>query len=185
MGTGELFDPNRAPFVDERLSCKAICRHLNGIPLDQTDERAAVMERLFGKPCDAWIEPDFYCDYGYNVEMGKGVYFNHHCVILDTAKVTIGDRVLFGPGVTLSAAAHPLARTQRAAGMEWSRPITIGDDVWLGAGVVVNPGVTIGDNVVIGSGSVVTKDIPSNVVVVGVPAKILKPIETNEDKVMI
>ena len=126
---------------------------------------------------EAWIEPLFFCDYGYNIHLGANFYANHHCTILDGARVTIGDNVLFGPSVTLSTAGHSLNAITRNTGLEFCKPITIGNNVWLGANVTVNPGISIGENVVIGAGSVVTKDIPANSVAVGTPCKVIKSLE--------
>ena len=128
-----------------------------------------------------YIEPPFHCDYGYNISIGQNFYSNYNCTILDCAQVTIGNNVLFGPNVSLFTAGDPIHPAPRNEGIEYAFPITIGNNVWIGGGVIVNPGITIGDNVVIGSGSVVTKDIPSNVIAVGNPCKVLKEI-TDEDR---
>ena len=123
------------------------------------------------------IEPDFFCDYGYNITTGKDFYINHNCVILDCAKVTFGKNVCIGPNCGFYTPEHPLKAEERIKDLEWAKPITIGDNVWLGGNVTVLAGVNIGDNAVIGAGSVVVKDIPSNVVAVGNPCKPIKNID--------
>jgi maltose O-acetyltransferase len=124
-----------------------------------------------------WIEPPFYCDYGYNITIGENFYANYNCTILDCAQVKIGDNVMCGPNVSLFTAGHPLDFQIRNQGWEYAYPIIIGNNVWLGGGVIVNPGITIGDNAVIGSGSVVTKDIPANSLAVGNPCKVIRKLE--------
>ena len=130
---------------------------------------------------DSYIVPPFRCDYGYNIEIGENFYSNYNCTILDCAKVTIGNNVLFAPNVSLFTAGHPIDATLRAQEYEYAFPITIGNDVWIGGNTVINPGVTIGSNVVIGSGSVITKDIPSNCIAAGNPCRVIRDI-TEEDK---
>ena len=127
------------------------------------------------------ITAPFWCDYGCNIEIGENFYTNHNCVILDGAKVTFGDNVFVAPNCTFSTAGHPLDAEQRNQGLEYAYPITVGDNVWFGASVTVLPGVTIGSNVVIGAGSVVNRDIPDGVVAVGNPCRVLRKI-TEEDK---
>jgi acetyltransferase-like isoleucine patch superfamily enzyme len=127
------------------------------------------------------IKAPFYCDYGKNIEVGDYFYANYNCVILDVGKVIIGNNVKFGPNVSLYTAGHPIHPDSRNSGYEYGIGITIGDNVWIGGSVVVNPGVRIGNNVVVGSGSVVTKDIPDNVVAVGNPCKVIREI-TEEDR---
>jgi maltose O-acetyltransferase len=125
----------------------------------------------------SWIEPPFYCDYGFNIKVGKDFYMNFDCVILDVAPVTIGDNVMCGPKVQLLAATHSLDPQERNfSGTELGKPIVIGNRVWIGAGVIVCPGVTIGDEAVIGAGSVVTRDVPPRVFAAGNPCKVIKVI---------
>ena len=126
----------------------------------------------------SWIEPPFYCDYGFNIKVGKDFYMNFDCVILDVARVTIGDNVMCGPKVQLLSATHSLDPEERNfSGTELGKPIIIGNRVWIGAGVIVCPGVTIGDEAVIGAGSVVTRDVPPRVFAAGNPCKIIKAID--------
>jgi len=127
------------------------------------------------------IEQPFYCDYGYNIEIGSNFYANMNCIILDEAKVSFGNNVFIAPGCGFYTAGHPLDVQQRNKGLEYAYPISIGNNVWIGAHVCVLPGVTIGDNTVIGAGSVVTKNIPANVLAAGNPCKVIRVI-TEEDK---
>jgi maltose O-acetyltransferase len=179
---GLLYDPVTDPeLIAERARCKALCHEYNHLHPDRTGEREALLRRLFGHVAGAaWIEPPFWCDYGYNVRIGDGFYANHGCVILDCAPVTFGDRVLLGPTCGFYTAGHPLDAAQRAAGLEYAYPITVGSDVWIGAHVAVLPGVTIGDGAVIGAGSVVNRDIPSGVVAAGNPCRVLRRITARD-----
>ena len=122
------------------------------------------------------IEQPFWCDYGYNIELGENFYANHNLVILDGAVVKFGDNVFIGPNCGFYTAAHPVNAKQRNEGLEYARPISIGNNVWLGANVVVLPGVTIGDNSIIGAGSIVTKDMPGNIIAAGNPCKVIREI---------
>ena len=122
------------------------------------------------------IEPNFYCDYGYNIEIGENFYSNHNLVILDPAKVIFGDNVFIGPNCGFYTASHPLEAEERNKGIEMAKPIKVGNNVWFGGNVTVLPGVTIGDNCVVGAGSVVVKDIPANSVAVGNPCKLIRTI---------
>jgi galactoside O-acetyltransferase len=127
---------------------------------------------------DFLIEQPFYCDYGYNVEVGENLFINYNCVILDEAKVTFGDNIFIGPGCGFYTAEHPLPVAQRNEGLEYAYPITVGNNVWIGAQVVVLSGVNIGENTVIGAGSVVTKDVPANVIAAGNPCRVLRRKKT-------
>jgi maltose O-acetyltransferase len=129
-----------------------------------------LLKSLFGQANSLWIEPPFYCDYGYNISVGNRFYANHGVVILDAAKVIIGDDVMLAPGVLISTATHPLDPTKRIKGIEMANPITIGNRVWVGMGAKILDGVTIGDNAVIAAGAVVNKNVPENTIFGGVPA---------------
>lgn len=149
---------------------------------DSPAEARPLFQTLFGHIGEHfWIEPPFYCDYGKHIHIGDHFYANYNCVMLDVCDITIGDNVFLAPYVCIFTAAHPIDAGVRNAGLEYGKPVTIGSSVWVGGNTVINPGVTIGDNVVIGSGSVVTKDIPSGVIAVGNPCRVLRPI-TAEDK---
>ena len=143
----------------------------------------AMIKDIVGK-CgkDIFIEPPFHCDYGKNIEVGENFYANFNCVILDVGKVKIGTNVMFAPNVSIYTAGHPIHPESRNSGYEYGIGITIGDNVWVGGSVVINPGVHIGNNVVIGSGSVVTKDIPDNVIAVGNPCRIIREITEDDRK---
>jgi len=137
-----------------------------------------LIRRILGKAGgNIHIEAPFRCDYGWNIEVGNNFYANYNCIILDVGKVVIGDNVMFAPNVSILTAGHPIHPTPRNSGYEYGIPITIGDNVWIGGNVVVNPGVTIGNNTVIGSGSIVTKNIPDNVVAVGNPCQVVRQID--------
>ena len=137
-----------------------------------------ILERLLGyTPAGLWIEPPFYCDYGTNIAVGRNVYMNFNCVILDVAPVTIGDNVMMGPAVQIYTASHPLRAAERTAGREFARPVAVGADVWIGGAAVINPGVRIGRGAVIGSGSVVTRDIPESVLAAGNPCRVIRRID--------
>jgi len=136
-------------------------------------ERNAILREGLGEVSEgATIRPPFHCDYGYNIRLGKGVFLNFNCVILDVVAVTIGDATQIGPGVQILPADHPRDPAQRAAGTEWGRPIAIGRNVWIGGGAVILPGVTIGNDAIIGAASVVTRDVPAGATVVGNPARL-------------
>lgn len=166
----------------ERQYAKELLFDFNSARPSEIAKQNDIIKKLVGGiKGDFHIEAPFRCDYGYNLSIGKNFYCNYNCTILDCAAVTIGDNVMFAPNVSLFTAGHPIHHEPRNEGLEYAFPITIGDNVWIGGGAIINPGVTIGDNAVIGSGSVVTKDIPANVVAAGNPCKIVKEI-TDEDK---
>lgn len=146
------------------------------------EERMKIIKQWFGKvDSNVFLEPPFYCDYGYNIHMGKYVYMNHNCVILDVNTVEIGSETMFGPNCQLLAATHSIEPESRIKGLELGLPIKIGKNGWFGGGVIVCPGVTIGDNVTVGAGSVVTKDIPNNVVAFGNPCKVMKNLPVKNE----
>ncbi len=165
----------------ERMACKVLCHQFNQLHPTHYAEREALLRRLLGSVKDTfWIEPTFWCDYGYNISLGDHFYANHNCVILDCAPVTFGEHVLLGPQCGLYTANHPLEAGPRKDGLETARPIAIGDHVWMGGNVTVLPGVTIGDRSIIGAGSVVTGDIPPDVLAVGVPCRPVRTLEAGE-----
>lgn len=178
-----LYDANYDQILlEERVKAKDLCHQYNQLrPSDRSGQRE-VLKKLLGKTGENFIlTAPFWCDYGYNIELGENFYANHNLVILDGAKVTFGDNVFIGPDCGFHTAGHPIDFERRNRGLEYAYSITVGDNVWIGAGVQVMPGVSIGSNVVIGGGSVVVKDIPSNCVAVGNPCHVLRPI-TEADK---
>jgi maltose O-acetyltransferase len=177
MLAGELYNGFDPALVAARLQARELCRALGALsPHAPAAEQSALLARLFGTPTDAYVTPPFFCDYGTNIELGDNVYFNFNCVVLDCAKVTIGSHVLFGPAVQVYTATHPMSAAERRQGVEFAKPVTIGNDVWLGGGAIVCPGVTIGDGAVIGAGSVVVRDIPAGVFAAGNPCRIVREI---------
>ena len=174
---GELYNPLLDGLLEERTKAKCLCYEYNNLHPEKIEEKKHIVKKLFGKTGNEFIiEPSFQCDYGYNIEIGENFYSNHNLVILDPAKVTFGDNVFIGPNCGFYTPEHPLQAEERNKGLEYARPITVGNNVWLGGGVNVLSGVSIGDNVVIGAGSVVTKSIPSNCVAVGNPCKVIKTL---------
>ncbi len=182
MLAGELYLAFDGELVEERNQAKSLCYELNLLHPEE-DLRAEVLAELLPNSLDPWIEPSFFCDYGYNISTGKNFYANHGCVILDGAPVTIGDDVMFAPAVHISTATHPLNAKQRTDGLERALPVNIGDRVWIGMGANILPGVTIGDNAVIAAGAVVVKDVAPNTVVAGVPAQYVRDVPEQEDDV--
>lgn len=178
MLKGELYDANYDDnLIEERYWVKDKCYEYNQLKPSNHIERGTIIKEILGKAGDLFtIEQPFMCDYGYNIEIGENFYANHNLVILDANKVTFGDNVFIAPNCSFYTAGHPLDAKTRNKGLEYAKPIKVGNDVWIGGNVVVLPGVTIGDNVVIGAGSIVTKDIPPNSVAVGNPCKVIKQI---------
>lgn len=171
MLAGELYRADDPQLSAERRRAKLLCYRFNQ---SVAEIDTATLKELLGRDTDAWLEPPFYCDYGYNLTLGERVYANHNLVVLDCATVTIGDDVMIGPNVTFATASHPLDPVERASGVEYALPIAIGSRVWIGAGVTVLAGVTIGDNTIIGAGSVVNKSILANCVAVGNPCRVIR-----------
>lgn len=180
---GLLYDANYDPeIIGELLACKDLCFRYNQLLPSDEENRTKVIRKILGKTGERFtINTPFWCDFGYNIEIGENFYANYGCVILDGAKVTFGDNVFIAPNCGFHTAGHPLDAEQRNQGLEYAYPITIGDNVWIGAGVNVLPGVTIGSNTVIGSGSLVNRSIPEGVVAAGNPCKVIRKI-TEADK---
>lgn len=178
MINGERYDPSDNELVKDRERARRITRMFNQTLETEIDKRKELLKELFGSTGDdLFIEPSFRCDYGYNIRVGEHFFANFNCVILDICEVRIGDNCFIAPGVHIYTATHPLDPLERNSGVEFGKPVTIGDNVWIGGRAVINPGVKIGNNVVIASGAVVTKDIPDHVVVGGNPAAIIKNID--------
>lgn len=178
MLNGDMYDPLDDELVVERYRARSLFQEINSLGEENKDQRNDLISKLIGSHGgDLWIEPPFYCDYGYNIRLGNSVFMNFNCCILDVMPVIIGNNVMLGPAVQIYTASHPLNAAERNSGREFAKPVTIGNNVWIGGGAIINPGVTIGDGVVIGSGAVVTKDVPPNVFVGGNPAHIIKSID--------
>lgn len=176
MLSGELYLAGDSELLKERRNAKRLLRKLNITEFLVTKPAKSILAELIpNAPKSLYIEPPFHCDYGYNIHCGENVYFNVNCVVLDTMKISIGSNVLFGPGAQIYAASHPLDATTRKT-LEMSKPVTIGNDCWIGGGAIICPGVTIGNGCVIGAGAVVTKDIPDYSLAVGNPAKVIKKL---------
>lgn len=175
---GLLYDANYdEELLAERRRCKELCFQFNQLsPLKELEQKE-IIGKLFGKTKENFcVIAPFYCDYGYNIDIGENFYSNHNLVILDGAKVEIGDNVFIAPNCCITTAGHPINIDERNRGLEYAYPIKIGNNVWIGAGANILPGVTIGDNVTIGAGSVVNKSIPANSIAVGNPCKVIKTI---------
>lgn len=171
-----LYDANHDPEVLADLHrCEQECFEINQIAPNNREERFRRLRNLFGKTGEGFtvISP-FFCDYGYNIKVGNNFFCNVNCVILDEAEVTFGDNVFIAPNCSFYTAGHPLDVEERNKGLEYARPIHVGNNVWIGGNVTLVPGVTIGNNVTIGAGSVVTHDIPDNVLAAGNPCRIIK-----------
>lgn len=181
MIQGSNYNPGDNELVEGRDNARRLTRILNNSTEKEIDKRKEVIKELLGSTGSKYyIEPPFRCDYGYNIHIGEGFYSNFDCVMLDVCEIRIGKNCFIAPGVHIYTATHPLNPFERLK-YEFGKPVTIGDNVWIGGHATINPGVRIGDNVVIASGSVVTKDVPDNVVVGGNPAKIIKDINLNEN----
>ena len=182
MLAGYIYDPADSALSKERQHARQLCRQFNQSTETEKKLRIKILKDLFQTSNSTiWIEPSFKCDYGYNIKFGDKVFINFDCIILDTAQVSLGNNVMLGPGVHIYTPEHPMEATQRSTWKEKSSPVLIADDVWIGGGAIICPGVTIGQGSVIGAGSVVTKDIPAGVVAVGNPCRVLRKIGP-EDK---
>ncbi len=175
MRSGELYNAMDPELVADRLHAQHLLYQLNGSRPDAADERLELLLELiayFGR--GSVIQPSFRCDYGYNLLIGRNVFINYDCVFLDCNRITIGDDVLIGPAVQIYTAQHPTEAETRRSGLEFALPVTVGDNVWIGGGAILCPGVTIGADTVIGAGSVVTRDLPPSVIAVGNPCRVLR-----------
>lgn len=180
---GFLYNANYdGEILAEIARCNDICHEFNQIKLSDREAQTKILEKIFAKMGkDTTVNTPFWCDFGYNITVGDYFFANHNCQILDGGKVTFGNHVFIAPNCLFTTAEHAIDAEQRNAGLEVALPITVGDNVWFGAGVTVLGGVTIGDNTVVAAGSVVTHDIPSGVVAAGVPCRVIREI-TEADK---
>lgn len=180
---GEIYNDFDQDLFNRRVEAKKLFRAYNRLDDDEVEKRNEIMQKLFKSVGqNVWIEPDFRCEFGKNISIGDDVYINFGCVILDCGPVTIGNQVLIGPNVGIYDANHALDAQERMDGALIPGKISIGNRVWIGGGTIILPGVTIGDDTVIGAGSIVTHDIPSGVVAVGNPCRVLRKL-TDKDKV--
>lgn len=171
MLRGDLYLPGDPQLTAERLRAENLLRAYNGAGTDAAT-RTALLCALTGACGDAVdIRPPFYCDYGYNIKLGRGVFANFGCVFLDVAAIEVGDGAQIGPYAQLLTADHPRDAGERMRGLESARPIRIGAHVWIGGGAIVLPGVSIGDGAILGAGSVVTRDVAPGATVMGNPAR--------------
>ena len=168
-------------YEEEIKKCKDKCFAYNRLNPNDRETQEKMLRSMLGKMGKEVIfTPPFWCDYGYNISVGDYFYSNHNLIITDGAEVTFGDNVFIAPNCCFTTAEHPIDPEQRKSGLEIAKPITIGNNVWIGAGSTILAGVNIGDNTVIGAGSVVTKSIPDNVVAVGIPCKVVRKITQEE-----
>lgn len=178
MLAGELYRPTDEELTKERLAAKKLSTSINTMHESEKSSRDQLFKQLIpNSGDDLQIEPPFFCDYGYNIQLGNQVFMNYNCCILDVCEVSIGDNCMFGPAVQLYTATHPLEAEARNSGTELGKPIIIGHNVWLGGNCTICPGVTLGNNVVVGAGAVVTKSFPDNVFIAGNPAKVIKTFD--------
>lgn len=178
MVDGELYEAWDEELSMMRTHARKLIGQYNLMIAEDLAQRNHVLKQLFGSCSTIDIQPPFYCDYGFNISVGRNFFMNFNCTILDCAKVSIGDNVQCGPNVQIYTAYHPLIASERIKGPELASPITIGDNVWIGGGAIICPGVTIGRNSTIGAGSIVTRDIPENVFAAGNPCRVLKTLST-------
>ncbi|MFC0206180.1 sugar O-acetyltransferase [Novosphingobium soli] len=171
MLAGESYFASDPEIVaDQRAAAEWMARYNR--TLDPAEREPLLRERFAAVGDGATIRPPFHCDYGFNIRLGRGVFLNFNCVVLDVVEVVIGDGTQIGSGVQILTADHPRDPLERASGLEWGRPIRIGRNAWIGAGALVMPGISIGDDAIVGAGSVVTRDVPAGATVMGNPARV-------------
>lgn len=184
MHNGKLYYPSDEVIMAEQTQCLELLYDFNATRPSESRKRTALLKKMFaeiGENC--YIEPPFHANWGgHHVHFGKNVYANFNLTLVDDTHIYVGDYTMFGPNVTVATAGHPILPELRQKGYQYNMPVHFGKNCWIGAGAVIVPGVTIGDNVVIGAGSVVTKNIPSDVVAVGNPCKILRKVCEKDNK---
>ena len=168
--------------MEQQKRARKLTQELNTVDRSDFEKIEKIVKELLGKSEGAFINPPFYCDYGFNIEVGKNFYANYNCTILDVGKVTIGDNCMFAPNVAIYTAGHPIHPDSRNSMYEYGIPVSIGDNCWLGGNTIVCPGVKIGNNVVIGAGSVVTKDIPDWSIAAGNPCRVIRYFDTDRER---
>ena len=175
MTGGEMYEASHPGLITRLIETRKLIRKFNDLPPENLEEQRTLLGSLLGSIGKNFhFNQPFRCDYGSNIHIGDNFFANFNLTILDEAEVRMGDNVFIGPNVSIYTACHPLDEERRNQALEWAEPVTIGNSVWIGGGVTVVPGVTIGDRVVIGAGSVVTRDIPSDTVAAGNPARVIK-----------
>jgi maltose O-acetyltransferase len=179
MLSGRLYNAADTELVRERAHARELLFQLNHTRPSEADKRKEILRRPIRSKGTFTIEPPFYCDYGYNIQVGDNFYANFGCVILDVNTVQIGRNVLLVPYVQIYTATHPTDPARRLTGLEFAKPIIIGDNVWIGGGAIICPGVKIGNDVTIGAGSVVAKDLPDGVIAAGNPCKVIRPARSH------
>ncbi|MGG4550541.1 sugar O-acetyltransferase [Rossellomorea marisflavi] len=176
MLAGHLYDPGDTVLVQERQDARRLLDDISQPPTADP-RRVDLLKELFGSTGEQFhVEKGFQCDYGSNIHVGENFFANFNCIMLDVCEIKIGHNSFLAPGVHIYTATHPLNYKERVSGLEYGKPVTIGDNVWIGGGAIINPGVTIGNNSVVASGTVVTKDVPDHVLVAGNPGRIIKTI---------
>lgn len=176
MLAGELYSAADEELVRDRDYARNLTFEFNHTKPSEKQLRQDILKQLIVAKGSFYVEAPFNCDYGYNIQVGDNFYANYGCIILDVNKVSIGDHVLLAPNVQIYTAAHPIDPLLRLSGKEFAKPVNIGNNIWIGGGAIICPGVKIGNNVTVGAGSVVTKDIPDNVVAVGNPCRVIRGI---------
>lgn len=180
MLSGQIYNALDEDLRNELNAVKILCQQYNNLLPTELDARNKLLQQILGQAdADTFINQPFYCDYGKHIRVGKRFFANFCFVVLDEAYVTIGDDCFIGPNVSIYTACHSTNPQQRNTRQEWAKPVSIGNNVWIGGSVTILPGVTIGDNCTIGAGSVVTRSIPSNSIAVGNPARVIKPVSDN------
>ncbi|MBE0635809.1 sugar O-acetyltransferase [Candidatus Bipolaricaulota bacterium] len=183
MLAGEVYNSMDETLCLERAQARHLFQQLNHVRYGDMDAYNKIRAQLFPNAAsDFWVEPPFYCDYGYNIRTGTNVYFNFNCVVLDVCVVTIGSKVMLGPNVQIYTATHPLSAIERCKGAEFGVPISMGNDCWIGGSAVICPGVHIGNGCVIGAGSVVTRDTPDGTIAVGNPARVIGKVPCDDER---
>lgn len=178
--SGKLFTDMCEGLPEERLQAKKLMKQFNDSQPDDAEGRAELMKKMLKEGEGIWIEPPFYFCYGTHISVGKGSYINVNCNFIDDGEIIIGEKVMFGPAVTIATVGHPIKPDMRK--YMYAAPVRIGDNVWIGANVTICPGVAIGENSVIGAGSVVTKDVPANCVAAGNPCKVIREIGERDEQ---
>lgn len=178
MLAGEMYDPHDSELRQKRMNARRLSRLFNDTTEMDGQDRSDLLKKLLGSTGDnIHVEPTIRCDYGFNIHVGNNFYANFDCVFLDVCEIRIGDNCMISPGVHIYTATHPLNAAARNSGKEFGKPVTIGDNVWIGGRAIITPGVTIGNNAIIAAGSVVTQDVPANTLVGGNPARLIKQVE--------